>query len=62
MPGRSLPTRFLGSGDKMGILHINGRARRCAHAAAPTSGSRCRRGASCSAALTRRRRRSCGRA
>ena len=29
MPGRSLPTRFLGSGDKMGILHINGRSQMC---------------------------------
>lgn len=29
LPGRSLPTRFLGSGDKMGILHINGRSQMC---------------------------------
>ena len=29
LPGRSLPTRFIGSGDKMGILHINGRSQMC---------------------------------
>ena len=28
-PDRQLPTKFLGSGDKMGILHINARSQMC---------------------------------